>query len=96
MKRLFRELLVAFQFLTVLPISQMPYEPDALSSSLKFFPIVGLVVGLGAAFLHKVLLLHLNSNLTALLVLLFLVLITGGLHEDALADAADAFFQLLR
>jgi adenosylcobinamide-GDP ribazoletransferase len=29
--------------------------------------------------------------LVALLILTFLVLITGGLHEDALADTADAF-----
>jgi adenosylcobinamide-GDP ribazoletransferase len=91
MKRWFGELLVAFQFLTRLPISRVPYEADALSRSLKFFPAVGFAIGLGASFLHQFLVLHLTRGLAALLVLLLLVLITGGLHEDALADAADAF-----
>ena len=34
---------------------------------------------------------HLNRSLVALTVLLYLVLITGCLHEDGLADTADGF-----
>ncbi|MFZ0771802.1 MAG: adenosylcobinamide-GDP ribazoletransferase [Candidatus Sulfotelmatobacter sp.] len=85
------ELLVAFQFLTRLPISGIPYQPDSLARSAKFFPVVGLVVGFGASVLQRILTPHLNRALAALLVLTFLVLITGGLHEDALADTVDAF-----
>jgi adenosylcobinamide-GDP ribazoletransferase len=91
MKRLVEELLVAFQFLTRLPISRIAYQTDSLSRSTKFFPVVGLVIGLGASVLQHILGPHLNRALVALLVLTFLVLITGGLHEDAFADAADAF-----
>jgi adenosylcobinamide-GDP ribazoletransferase len=91
MKRLVEELLVAFQFLTRLPISRIAYQTDSLSRSTKFFPVVGLVIGLGASVLQHMLAPHLNRALVALLVLTFLVLITGGLHEDALADTADAF-----
>ncbi len=91
MRRLAEELLVAFQFLTRLPISGFTYQPDSLSRSTKFFPIVGLAVGLCASLLQRVLASHLNRALVALLVLTFLVLATGGLHEDALADTADAF-----
>ena len=91
MKRLVEELLVAFQFLTRLPISRIPYQPDSLSRSAKFFPLVGLVIGLGASILHHFLAAHLNSALVGLLVLTFLVLITGALHEDGLADIVDAF-----
>lgn len=85
------ELLVAFQFLTRLPISYIPYQPDSLSRSAKFFPVVGLVIGFGASLLQHILTPHLDRALVALLVLTVLVLITGGLHEDALADTADAF-----
>jgi len=85
------ELLVAFQFLTRLPISRIPYQPDSLSRSAKFFPVVGLAIGFGASVLQRILTPHLNRTLVALLVLTFLVLITGGLHEDALADTMDAF-----
>ena len=91
MRRLAEELLVAFQFLTQLPISRIAYHPDSLSRSAKFFPVVGLVIGLGASLLQHLLAPYLNRTLVAFLVLTFLVLITGGLHEDALADAADAF-----
>jgi adenosylcobinamide-GDP ribazoletransferase len=41
--------------------------------------------------LQKVLMAHLNRPLIALLVLTYLVLITGFLHEDGLADTADGF-----
>jgi adenosylcobinamide-GDP ribazoletransferase len=91
MKRLVEELLVAFQFLTRLPIPRIAYQPDSLSRSAKFFPVVGLVIGFGASLLHRILTPHLDRALVALLLLTFLVLITGGLHEDALADTADAF-----
>ena len=91
MKRWVEELQVAFQFLTRLPISRIAYHPDSLSRSAKFFPVVGLVVGVGASVLQHILTPHLNRMLVALLILTFLVLITGGLHEDALADTADAF-----
>jgi adenosylcobinamide-GDP ribazoletransferase len=91
MRRLWEELLVAFQFLTRLPIWGIAYQPGSLSRSTKFFPIVGLGVGLCASLVQRVLAPHLNRALVALLVLTFLVIATGGLHEDALADTADAF-----
>jgi adenosylcobinamide-GDP ribazoletransferase len=91
MRRLVEELFVAFQFLTRLPISRVSYQADSLSRSAKFFPVVGLVIGFGASLLQHVLTPHLDRALVALLLLTFLVLITGGLHEDALADTADAF-----
>ena len=91
MRRLVKELLVAFQFLTRLPISRIRYDPGSLSGSAKFFPVVGLVIGLGASGLQHILTSHLNRALVALSVLSFLVLITGGLHEDGLADTVDAF-----
>jgi adenosylcobinamide-GDP ribazoletransferase len=91
MKRWMQGFLVAFQFLTRLPIPGVPYESDSLARSAKFFPVVGLVIGFSAAGLQHILTPHLNRALVALLVLTFFVLITGGLHEDALADTADAF-----
>jgi len=91
MRRWIEDALVAFQFLTRLPISRVAYRPDSLSRSAMFFPMVGLVIGVCASVLQRVLSRHLDRALVALLVLTFLVLITGGLHEDALADAADAF-----
>lgn len=91
LRRLSEDLCGAFQFLTRIPLPTTRFEADSLSRSVKFFPIVGLVVGSGAALLQKLLMPHLIRPLTALVVLTYLVLITGALHEDGLADVADGF-----
>jgi threonine-phosphate decarboxylase len=52
---------------------------------------VGLVIGAGDAGVYRLLSPHLPAAIVALLVVLFSTLVTGGLHEDGLADAADAF-----
>jgi adenosylcobinamide-GDP ribazoletransferase len=85
------ELLVAFQFLTRIPLPSGSFEADSLSRAIKFFPLVGLVVGSGAALLQRLLMPHLNRSLVALVVLIYLVLISGCFHEDGLADLADGF-----
>jgi adenosylcobinamide-GDP ribazoletransferase len=68
----------------------VPFAPDGLARSVKFFPLVGLVIGSGAALLEKVLAPHLGRPASAVIVLLYLVLITGCLHEDGLTDVADS------
>jgi adenosylcobinamide-GDP ribazoletransferase len=65
------------------------FEADSLSRAIKFFPLVGLVIGSGAVLMQKLLMHYLNRQLTALVVLAYLVLITGCFHEDGLADTAD-------
>jgi adenosylcobinamide-GDP ribazoletransferase len=84
------DIAVAFQFLTRLPIPQVAFAPDGLARSVKFFPLVGLVIGCGGAVLQKGLAPHLGRPLCAGAVVLYLVLITGCLHEDGLADVADS------
>lgn len=81
----------AFQFLTRLPLAWLPYRGDTLRRSASYFPLVGLAMGLAAAGIHQILLPHLPAAVIALLVVLFFTLITGGLHEDGLADVADGF-----
>ena len=90
-RKLCNEVMVALQFLTRIPMPPIAFEPDSLSRATKFFPLVGLVVGSGAVVLQKLLRCHLNRSLVALVVLIYLVLVTGCLHEDGLADTADGF-----
>jgi adenosylcobinamide-GDP ribazoletransferase len=85
------DLLAAGQFLTRIPMPSLTYDPGSLSRAVKFFPVVGLVIGSAAALLHQLLTPHLPRLVTSLLLIAFLVSITGCLHEDALADAADGF-----
>jgi adenosylcobinamide-GDP ribazoletransferase len=90
-RRLWFDLLAAVQFLTRLRIPSGPHEPDALARAVKFFPIVGLLIGAGSVLLYVLLCPHLPLTIVALLVVVYLVAITGCLHEDGLADCADGF-----
>jgi adenosylcobinamide-GDP ribazoletransferase len=91
MIRVLKDVAAAFQFLTRLPLKRLSYEPDALSRSAKFFPVVGLAVGIVGVIVYRWLAAHLPTLLAALFVVTFFALATGGLHEDGLADVADAF-----
>jgi adenosylcobinamide-GDP ribazoletransferase len=92
MRRLVQSFLGAIAFLTRLPVPrEVSSMPDALASSAVFFPVVGLLVGVGAIILNHVLSRFVAHDVMIVIVLIFLVAITGGLHEDALADAADGF-----
>jgi adenosylcobinamide-GDP ribazoletransferase len=85
------EFLSAVQFLTRIPMPSLPCEADSLARSVKFFPLVGALIGGGAALLQLFLSAHLPRLAAAFFVLLYSILITGGLHEDGMADAADGF-----
>jgi adenosylcobinamide-GDP ribazoletransferase len=85
------DFLAAVQFLTRVPVPAQSYSADSLARSVKFFPAVGLLVGASAALVHLLLAPHLQRDVVAVLVLTFLLLITGLIHEDGLADAADGF-----
>ncbi len=85
------DFLAAVQFLTRVPTPALPYDRGSLSRAVKFFPLVGLMIGGAAALLDQLLSPHLPRLVTALIVVTFLVMITGCFHEDGLADTADGF-----
>ena len=91
LKRSGSDFLSAIQFLTRIPMPSVGYRTDSLSGAVKFFPLVGALIGGMAALLNRYLANHLPRLVSAFLIVLFLVLITGGIHEDGLADAADGF-----
>jgi adenosylcobinamide-GDP ribazoletransferase len=78
----------AVQFLTVLPVRG---GDVSLADSAVFFPLVGAALGASASGVYLLLARLLPMALSSMLAILFLVLATGGLHEDGLADVADAF-----
>mgnify|MGYP000576737090 CR=1 FL=1 len=61
-----------------------------LAQAARYFPLAGLLVGLGGlALLWALARLGLPLLPAALLTVLFQVWVTRGLHEDGLADVAD-------
>ncbi|MEX0969883.1 MAG: adenosylcobinamide-GDP ribazoletransferase [Paracoccaceae bacterium] len=80
----------AFRFLTRLPLPDGGKAPSA--SSVWAFPIVGMVLGASAGFLAWFLAWIGVPRLgVGALTIGYLILITGALHEDGLADCADGF-----
>jgi adenosylcobinamide-GDP ribazoletransferase len=90
-RQLWVDLLNAVQFLTRLPVPSGHYKQDSLARAVKFFPLVGFLIGSGSLLLYCSLAPHLPLTIVALLIVLYLVAITGSLHEDGLADSVDAF-----
>lgn len=85
------EFRLALTFLTCLPA---PFKGDSgaqpIGAAVRAFPLVGLVVGAVAGAVYAVAdLLGLSPTVASLLAIATMAVITGGLHEDGLADAAD-------
>jgi adenosylcobinamide-GDP ribazoletransferase len=81
--------LAAVMFLTRLPVGKLhQFRVEDLASSAVYFPVIGALVGLagGLALLTKFLL---PSFMAVLVCMLVTICLTGGLHEDGLADSAD-------
>jgi adenosylcobinamide-GDP ribazoletransferase len=81
--------LIALQFLTRLPIRMKAASPSHIAASYCFYPVIGFLVGLGAVLLRRGLMMVFPGPFSIVLVLAFLIWITGGLHEDGLADVTD-------
>jgi adenosylcobinamide-GDP ribazoletransferase len=79
----------AVQFLTRLPTPRLAdFEPDWIARSVRYFPLAGQLVGLlsAAVWLAAG---RVWPGLPAAMAIGAGVLITGGFHEDGLADTAD-------
>lgn len=82
---------IALQFLTRIPLPHCrDHDPDHISRSVLFYPLVGLVIGLVLAAL-AVLLINTPTGVAAALLLTLWVGLTGALHLDGLADCTDAW-----
>ncbi len=83
-------LLVAVQFLTRLPTPRLAgFETAWISRSARYFPVVGELVGAACAGVFLAAYLVWPPWVAALLAVAAGVLVTGGFHEDGLADTAD-------
>lgn len=87
-----RRLIYAFQFLTILPLgTKSEISKDELAQSAVYFPVVGLVLGLILSLVNTLLLLApIDEFLVNVILVILLIILTGGLHLDGLADTFDA------
>jgi adenosylcobinamide-GDP ribazoletransferase len=86
-----RTFLFAWQFLTAIPLSRSTHDskPEELAASMSWYPFVGCILGAllvtADLFLGKVF----SAQVTSMLLILLLIVLTRGLHQDGLADMVD-------
>ena len=86
-------LLDAIRFLTVVrvPDTETAMATDWLARAMKYFPVVGAGVGLASALVMLIANEFWSPVISALLAVTASIVLTSALHEDGLADTADAF-----
>ena len=85
-----RLLLVAVQFLTRIPVPSFEhYDPQWLHQSSRYFPAVGLLVGVLCAVVFWLASLLFSPLVAAVASTVFGIKLTGAFHEDGLADTCD-------
>ena len=88
-----RQLFCAAQFLTILPIpGNWVKEPGDLSKSMRYYPLVGLLIGALECFCYLLASRIFPTWLSVVMTFSFGILLTGGLHLDGFADMCDGFY----
>ncbi len=79
--------------MTTLPVRlRKPVEADDLARGGRYFPLVGLLLGLILSLIYGLLILFLPPSLVALLLVIALLALTGALHFDGFLDSCDGLF----
>lgn len=87
---LYAQLIEAARFLTRVPLPQTPQKSFNLSDTFMMFPVVGGLIGaVSGVVLVGAALVGLPPFLSAILSVTVTIFLTGGLHEDGIADVAD-------
>lgn len=87
----FRNILGIIAFLTILPVwrSSQHFEVENISKNMFLFPLVGLVIGFLTIPIVLASTYFFNQYIAAFIITIFLTILTGIHHTDALGDFAD-------
>lgn len=92
---LIKDTMRALAFLSRLPASASWFEDysGSLHDTARGFPLAGIIIAVPASLVFLICtLLDLPETVSALFIIATLIITTGALHEDGLADVADGFY----
>ncbi|QVK19334.1 adenosylcobinamide-GDP ribazoletransferase [Mycoplasmatota bacterium] len=93
MKKLFKRFIMTVGFFTTIRVPFIEWNEEDNKYMPIFIPLIGVVIAL---FLYVVILLidylNFSSLFGSMLIVVFFIFITGGLHLDAFMDTCDAHF----
>jgi adenosylcobinamide-GDP ribazoletransferase len=88
---IFTQIRLAGAFLTIIPLlDRRPRSAEVVAASFRWFPLVGFVLGAVLCAEDWAARAIIAPAPRAILIVLTLVIVTGAVHIDGLADAADA------
>jgi adenosylcobinamide-GDP ribazoletransferase len=86
------DILLALQFLTIIPLKMTKADDKSLASSLIYYSLIGFLLGaILAAGLALLMVLNFQKIPASIILVVLLIIFTGGLHLDGLSDTFDAF-----
>lgn len=88
-----QDFFTALQFLTRLQfVTQTTWSPESFGRSVKYFPVVGAVIGIILAVIAHISAPYVPPAVLAAGLIALEIMLTGGLHGDGLMDTADGIF----
>ena len=79
------DFLTGLQFLTRINLArQTSWSPESFGRSVRYFPLVGVIIGMILASLNLLASSYLPSTVLAALLITLEIILTGGLHGDGL------------
>ena len=82
--------LLALGFFTRIPVPNLvDFQESELNHSAKYFPLIGIIVGLIGAGIYALSVQFLPQTIAVLISMASTIYLTGAFHEDGLADSAD-------
>ena len=91
--KLINQFLFALSFLTRIPvIKKIEYNEKLPGKSMKFYPLIGGILGILLIIVDRMLVHILISDIRNIFILIIFIYLSGGLHLDGFMDTIDGIF----
>ncbi|MDO5516728.1 MAG: adenosylcobinamide-GDP ribazoletransferase [Clostridium sp.] len=91
MKKYYKSFIMALSMFTIIPTPYIEWDDEGVKNMMKFYPLVGLIVGcIWSVIYYFITLFNCSLILKSAIVMMVPFVITGMLHLDGFMDVCDA------